>query len=314
MTGPVDSSKDSTREFDVVGMGLNAVDHICVIPRFPHYDEKLRMVDFQRTVGGQVASALVACSRWGLKASYIGKVGSDEMGDFSFKNLEAEGLDLSCVKRVEGARNQFAIILVDATTGERTIIWKRDDGIATKPDEVPAEGIAKGRFLLLDGHDAPAAARAAEIAKGMGVGVVIDAETVKPGTEEMVKASDYVVCSSRFPEAFTGVSDLKEALMRIRAMGPGCVIATLGREGALCLLDGLFTESRGFKVDCVDSTGAGDIFHGAFIYGLVQGWEMAKTLEFSNAAAALNCTAIGARGGIAALDGIFNLMETGQRW
>jgi len=310
MTGPV----DSTREFDVVGMGLNAVDHICVIPRFPHYDEKLRMVDFKRTVGGQVASALVACSRWGLKASYIGKVGCDEMGDFSLENLKAEGLDLSHVKRVEGARNQFAIILVDATTGERTIIWKRDDGIAIEPGEVPAEAISKGRFLLLDGHDAPAAARAAGIAKEMGVGVVIDAETVKPGTEEMVRASDYVVCSGRFPEAFTGVSDLKESMAKIRAMGPGCVVTTLGNEGAICLLDGRYTESRGFRVDCVDSTGAGDVFHGAFIYGLAEGWDMAKTLEFSNAAAALNCTAIGARGGIATLERIFDLMKTGGRW
>jgi sugar/nucleoside kinase (ribokinase family) len=301
-------------EFDVVGMGLNAVDHICVIPRFPRYDEKLRMVEFHRTVGGQVASALVACSRWGLKASYIGKVGSDEMGDFSLSNLEKEGLDLSYVKRVEGARNQFAIILVDATTGERTIIWKRDDGIATLPEDVPADGIARGRFLLLDGHDAPAAARAAGIAKEKGVGVVIDAETVKPGTEDMVRASDHVVCSSRFPEAFTGAGDLREALKRIADMGPGCVIATLGREGALCLLDGRFTESRGFKVDCVDSTGAGDVFHGAFVYGLVQDWDIARTLEFSNAAAALNCTAIGARGGIATPEAIFNLMETGSRW
>jgi sugar/nucleoside kinase (ribokinase family) len=295
-------------------MGLNAVDHICVIPRFPHYDEKLRMVDFRRTVGGQVASALVACSRWGLKTSYIGKVGTDEMGDFSLENLKAEGLDLSHVKRVEGACNQFAIILVDATTGERTIIWKRDDGIAIQPVEVPAEAIAEGHYLLLDGHDAPAAARAAGIARELGVGVVIDAETVKPGTAEMVAASDYVVCSSRFPEAFTGESDLKEALRKIGAMGPDCVAATLGSEGAICLLDGAFTESRGFRVDCVDSTGAGDIFHGAFIYGLVKGWDMVKTLDFSNAAAALNCTAIGARGGIAPLDEIFGLMKTGSRW
>jgi len=308
------SHEFESREFDVVGMGLNAVDHICVIPRFPHCDEKLPMVDFHRTVGGQVASALVACARWGLKASYIGKVGSDEMGDFSLEHLKEEGLDLSHVTRVEGARNQFAIILVDAATGERTIIWKRDDGLAIEPEEVPAEGIGKGRFLLLDGHDAPAAARAAEIAREKGVRVVIDAETVKPGTDGMVRASDYVVCSSTFPEAFTGVSDVREALGRIRALGPGCVVATLGKEGALCLLDGLFTESRGFKVDCVDSTGAGDVFHGAFIYGLVQDWDIARTLEFSNAAAALNCTAVGARGCIGTLERIFNLMETGRRW
>ena len=97
-------------------------------------------------------------------------------------------------------------------------------------------------------------------------------------------------------------------------MGPGCVVATLGKEGALCLLNGRFTRSRGFKVDCVDSTGAGDIFHGAFIYGLVKGWDIARALEFSNAAAALNCTAIGARGGIASVERIFDLMKTGSRW
>lgn len=307
-------SREPAREFDVVGMGLNAVDHICVVPRFPHQDEKLRMLDFRRTVGGQVASALVACARWGLKVSYVGKVGSDEMGDFSLKNLEQEGMDLSHVKRVEGARNQFAIILVDETTGERTIIWRRDDGLVIEPEEVPADGIGKGRFLLLDGHDAPAAERAAEIAKERGVRVVIDAETVKPGTAGMVEASDYAICSSAFPEAFTGISDIREALKKINSIGPGCVVVTLGREGALCLLDGGFTESRGFRVDCVDSTGAGDVFHGAFIYGLAHDWAIGRILEFSNAAAALNCTAIGARGRIGTLDEIFNLMETGRRW
>jgi len=304
----------SNLTYDVVGMGLNAVDHICVIPRFPRYDEKLRMDDFKRTVGGQVASALVACSRWGLKTKYVGKVGGDEMGEFSLSNLEREGIDVSDVTRVEGALNQFAIILVDARTGERTIIWKRDERLAVLPEEVPAGAIAQGRFVLLDGHDAPAAARAAELARSAGSAVVIDAETVKPGTREMVGFADYVVCSRKFPEAFTGKSGLREALREIKAMGPRHVIATLGRDGALAFSDDGFYESGGFKVGCVDSTGAGDVFHGAFIYGLVQAWEMERILDFSNAAAALNCTALGARGGIRPVEAIFDLMDKGDRW
>jgi sulfofructose kinase len=303
-----------SRKFDVVGMGLNAVDHICVIPRFPHYDEKLRMNDFQRTVGGQVASALVACSRWGLRAAYIGKVGSDEMGDFSLENLTKEGLDLTYVRRAEGARNQFAVILVDAATGERTIIWNRDDRLAIQPEEVPADAIAEARFLLLDGHDAQAAARAAALGRELGACVVIDAETVKDGTAEMVGAADYVVCSSSFPMSYTGEDDLRQALLKIKSEGPDCVVVTLGREGALCLHQDEFIESRGFRVESVDSTGAGDIFHGAFICGLARGWDLTRILEFANAAAALNCTAIGARGGIGTVDGIFNLMKTGNRW
>lgn len=308
------SAESHIPDFDVVGMGLNAVDHICVIPRFPKYDEKLRMEDFRRTVGGQVASALVACSRWGLKTKYIGKVGGDEMGAFSLSSLQGEGIDVSDVTRIDGALNQFAFILVDARTGERTIIWKRDERLAMLPEEVPAEAIGRGRFMLLDGHDDAAAARAAEIAREAGVAVVIDAETVKPGTGDMVGFADYVVCSSGFPEAFTGKVGLRAALTEIRARGPRCVVATLGREGALCLSDKGFCESRGFKVDCVDSTGAGDVFHGAFIFGLAQAWELGRILDFSNAAAALNCTTIGARGGIRPVEIIFDLIESGGRW
>ena len=301
-------------KFDVVGMGLNAVDHICVVPRFPKYDEKLKMEDFRRTVGGQVASALVACSRWGLKTKYIGKVGGGEMGAFSLASLDEEGLDVSDVARVEGALNQFAFILVDARTGERTIIWKRDERLAMSPDEVPAEAIGKGRFLLLDGHDGPAAARAAGLARDAGVAVVIDAETVKPGTREMVAAANYVVCSSRFPEAFTGKADIDEALGEIRAGGPDCVVATMGKEGAICLSGNGLIQSRGFRVDCADSTGAGDVFHGAFILGLVRNWEIERILDFANAAAALNCMSIGARGGIKPVEEIFDLINGGTRW
>jgi sulfofructose kinase len=130
----------------------------------------------------------------------------------------------------------------------------------------------------------------------------------------MVGAADYVVCSSAFPTAFTGKTGLREALEEIRGVGPECVVATLGREGAVCLSQGGFTESRGFRVECVDSTGAGDVFHGAFIYGLVQAWDTERILDFANAAAALNCTSIGARGGIAPVEAILDLLETGRRW
>jgi sugar/nucleoside kinase (ribokinase family) len=130
----------------------------------------------------------------------------------------------------------------------------------------------------------------------------------------MVGSAHYVVCSSTFPEALTGKSDVREALEEIRDCGPQCVVSTMGREGAVCLSGGGFTESRGFKVNCVDSTGAGDVFHAAFILGLVKGWEIDRILDFSNAAAALNCTTIGARGGIKTVEEIFDLIDGGVRW
>jgi sulfofructose kinase len=295
-------------------MGLNAVDHICVIPRFPHRDEKLRMDEFRRTAGGQVASALVACSRWGLKVKYVGKVGADDMGDFSLDSLRGEGIDIEDVKRVDGAVNQFAFILVEGTTGERTIIWKRDAALAIEPDEVPVDAVGAGRVILLDGHDAPAAARAAALARKASAVVVVDAETVKPGTEDLIAGADYVVASRQFPERFTGERDIEKALDVILRAGPRCAVATLGREGAVSLSPEGLLRSRGFKVKCLDSTGAGDVFHGAFVFGLARDWELPRILEFSNAAAALNCTSIGARGGIGSMDEISTLMESGPRW
>ena len=302
------------RPFDVVGMGLNAVDHLCVIPRFPKYEEKLRMEEFRRAGGGQVASAMVACATWGLRVKYIGKVGGGDLGTFSLATLKEAGVDVSDVGVVEEAMNQFAFILIDKTTGERTIIWTRDDRLKMLPEEVPVDAIASGHILHLDGHDAPAAARAAREAGRLGVKVVVDAETVKEGTGEMIANADYVVASSEFPQRFTGLADRREAIRQIEKSGAVCVVSTLGKTGSLCLHDGRFLETRGFKVDCVDSTGAGDVFHAAFLYGLAMGWEMEKILEFSNAAAALNCTEIGARAGIKPLDEIFGLIDGGDRW
>lgn len=302
------------KRFDVIGMGLNAVDHICIVPRFPRYEEKLRMQEFKRAGGGQVASALVACSRWGLRTKYIGKMGGDEMGEFSYGSLKGEGIDLEHAQRVEGALNQFAFILVDASSGERTIIWARDERLSMKPDEVPLDALIEGEYLLLDGHDAPAAALAASEAKRHGVTVVMDAETVKTGTHELVSFSDYVICSRDFPTAFTGEENIERAMELILQLGPICVGVTLGRNGAVCMWEGRVIRVRGFRVKCVDSTGAGDVFHGAFIFGLHRGWERDKVLDFANAAAALNCTCIGARGGIKAVGEILDLMHNGERW
>jgi sulfofructose kinase len=303
-----------TRKFDVVGMGLNAVDHICLVPRFPKYEEKLRMLDFRKSPGGQVASALTACARWGLRAKYIGKVGGDDFGAYSLASLKEAGIDTSEVAVVEGVMNQFAFILVDASTGERTIIWTRDEALSMKPGQVPLAVVRSGRFLLLDGHDSEAAAVAAQEAVKAGVEVVVDAETVKAGTLDLIEASTYVVCSSEFPELFTGDKHREEALRKIKAHGPACVVATLGKNGAIALTDRGLIRSRGYKVACVDSTGAGDVFHGAFIYGLAKDWDLEAVLDFSNAAAALNCTAIGARGGIKPVEEISNLIKHGERW
>lgn len=303
----------SNRAYDVVGLGLNAVDHLCVVPHFPKFDSKLKMLDFRRQGGGQAATAMVACQRLGLKTRYLGKVGDDDLGRYSQKSLEDEGIDVAGVIVVPGARNQFAFILIDQRTGERTIIWDRDQRLVIRPEEVPREIICSAKVLLVDGHDAAASVRAAQFAKEEGMIVVMDAERISKETDELVSLVDILIGERHFPERFTGIPELKEALAEIARRGPRVVGVTLGEEGACAFYDGAFYCSPAYEVCCRDTTGAGDVFHAAFIRALFEDWDLARCLDFSNAVAALKCRDLGGRAGLPSFDEVLEFMGKGKR-
>jgi len=290
------------KPFDVVGMGLNSVDFISVVPQFPTVNTKMEMLRFSKQGGGQVATAMVALSRWGVKTKYIGKVGEDEMGQFSLHSIHQEGVDVSSVTVEPNATNQFAMIIVDGPTGERTILWKRDERLLYHEGELRKEEVCSGKLLHLDGHDIEAALQCARWAKEEGIPTVVDLDKVEPLTSELIKEIDVVITSSRFPTLYTGISDRKKALLELQKHTPGFVCATLGQEGAIALANGEFIYAKGFEVNAVDTTGAGDVFHGGFIYGLLQNWEVVKILRFSNAVAALKCRDLGGRKGIPTLE------------
>jgi sulfofructose kinase len=216
-------------------MGLNSVDHLCVIPHFPKFDSKLKMLDFRRQGGGQAATAMVACQRLGLKTRYLGKVGDDDFGHYSKKSLEDVGVNVEGVVVVPGARNQFAFILIDQRNGERTIIWDRDRNLITRPEEVPRDIICSAKVLLIDGHDAAASVQAAKWAREEEGVVVMDAERISEETTELVSLVDVLIGEKHFPERFTGISDLKEALSEITGRGPRVAGVTMGKEGASAL-------------------------------------------------------------------------------
>ena len=301
-----------TGEFDVVGFGLNAVDHLCFVPEFPAPGSKPRVSRFIRAPGGQAASAMVLCSRLGYRAKYVGKVGGDETGSFSLASIESEGVDVGDVVTVPGVTNQLAMIVVDERDGERTILWHRPAELETRPEELTAEKVAVGRILLIDGHDTAGAARAADIAHEHGVLVVLDAESVKEGTADVVARTDVLLASREFPRRFTGDPNLDRAFDKLREAGPRVIGMTLGWLGSLVMgADGSAVSCASYDVDVVDTTGAGDTFHGAFLHGLLSGWSAERTLSFSNAAAALSCTAPGARGGVESMEQVLDLMKRG---
>ena len=301
-------------QFDVAGVGLNATDTLLVVPRFPAYAGK---VPFEREIvspGGQVASALVACSRLGLRAKYIGTLGDDERARIQRASLRDAGINLDHVQTRPGCPNQSAYIIIDRSTGERTVLWSRPECLRIDPAEITPEQILCARLLHIDGHDTPAVAHAARIAHGAGIPVTVDVDTIYHGFDQVLPHVDYLIASSEFPTQWTNESDPPRALELIqREYGMRVAAMTLGSHGALALENGRFHYSPAFVVNCVDTTGAGDVFHGAFCYSVLQGMGLADALDFSNAMAALNCTAMGARGGIGGVEAVRALMQTAPR-
>lgn len=301
------------RPFDVVGVGLNAVDHLCVVPHFPEADTKLKMLDFSIQGGGQAATAMVACKRLGLKTRYIGNIGDDAMGQLSLRSLIDEGVDTAGVTVVAGARNQLAFIMIEQHTGNRTIVWDRDQRLRMKPSAVPQKLICSAKVLLVDGHDAGAALQAARYAKAAGMVVVMDAETVAAETKELISLVDIVIGEQHFPEKFTGLADCKKALEAIAQYGPSVVAVTWGARGALMLYQGAFYYSPAFEISCRDSTGAGDVFHAAFIRALFENWDVEQCLAFSHAVAALKCRGLGGRSCLPSFSEVLDFMKRGRR-
>lgn len=301
-------------QVDVVGIGLNATDTVMEVREFPALGGKERVVASTLHAGGQVATALVTCCRLGLRARYIGKVGSDAAGRMQLASLRREKIQLAQTKVVRGAPNQYACIIVDQKTGERTVFWDRDARLAVLPKELSPESITTARLLHLDGCDLEAALQAARWARRARIPVVADLDTAYKNVEKLFPYIDYLIASTHFLPAVTGHADpfkvLEYMAREYRIRMPGM---TLGRDGALVYHAGQFIYSPGFVVETLDTTGAGDVFHGAFDYALLGGWEIARALDFSNAMAALNCTALGARGGIKSRAEAERLMASGQR-
>lgn len=301
-------------DFDVVGVGLNATDTLLLLPNFPAYAGKVPFTEEILSPGGQVASAMVACAVLGLKTKYIGTVGDDERGRIQMDSLLDSGINLDHVQVRKGCPNQTAYILVDQSTGERTVLWRREDCLRIEPHEITPDQITCARMLHIDGHDTPAVAHAAKIARQGNIPVTVDVDTIYHGFDKVLPNVDYLVTSSEFPARWTNENDPFRALEMIQSeYGMRVAAMTLGSHGALARLNGQFVYSPAYVVNTVDTTGAGDVFHGAFCYAVLQGWEMRAVLDFSNAMAALNCTALGARGGIKTLAETRALMSRAER-
>ena len=292
------------KSFDVIGVGACAVDYLGIVPEFPGQDTKNRMSQFIRQGGGPVSTALVALSRLGASASYVGKFGDDELSRFALDAFEKEGVDTSHVIKEEGAGPTFAFVIVDEENGSRTILWTDEQVSQLRPDDFDKEVIASARVLLVDEYYFDNALAASSIAREAGgVQVVLDAERPDtPGMDKLVRNTDVLIVPKEFAVGFEGIGDIESSAEVLLSRGPRVVVVTLGAKGSFCRTADESFHTPAFRVEVVDTTGCGDVFHGGFIYGLLHNWPLRITAEFASAVSALKCRALGGRAGTPTLD------------
>jgi sugar/nucleoside kinase (ribokinase family) len=298
---------------DLVGVGLNATDTLIHVSSFPLSGSKVEYETEIIMPGGQVASTVIACQTWGLRTRYVGKLGDDDASRLHAREFLRAGAEAHLI-HVPATPSARSLILVDHT-GERTVLCRRDERLILQPAELDREWIVNARALHVDGHDTAAATVAARWAREAGVLVIADLDDAYEGVEELLHNIDFLIVSRDLPGRLTGKPNLRTALREMQSrFGCRLTAATLGHDGVLAWDREQFHHAPAFRVPVVDTTGAGDIFHAGFIYGLLQGWPLPRNLDFSCAAAAINCMAEGARGGIGSVDQIESFMLTTPRY
>ncbi len=298
---------------DLVGVGLNATDTLIPVAHFPQRGSKTEYTQAHIMPGGQAATTVVACQTWGLSTRYVGKLGDDEAAALHRRAFDRAGVDARLIT-VPHAASPQSLILVDEG-GERTVLCRRDERLLLQPSDLDPAWIVNARALHVDGFETAAATTAARWAHAAGIPVIADLDEIYPGVEDLIENVDYLIVSRDFPARLTRERDLEHAL-RVMQRRHGCTVtaATLGEHGVLAWDGNQFHASAAYRVPVADTTGAGDIFHAGFIYGLLRNWPLPRRLDFACAAAALNCTAQGARGGIGTVEEIESLMAATPRY
>jgi ribokinase len=298
---PTDKLKLSSDKPLVVGIGLCALDYICIVENFPGKDEKHVALAGSIQGGGPVPTALCALSRLGGKAAFIGKCGTDHEGESIRQELDQFGVDTSRMVFDKSSVTPKAFIWVDSKDGARTVVLDRTKTADLLTEELDTELLQSCRYLLIDGRESQSTIAAAKIAKEASAEVILDAGSIRENMDELLSLVDHLVVSRTFSDKFTGQTNPEDAIKTLAERNFKSVIITLGAQGAIWAGNGKIGRQPAFKMEVADTTGAGDVFHGAYIYGLCQNWETPAIVKFACAAAALKCRKPGGRLGIPTL-------------
>lgn len=298
-----------TGTFDAVAVGYSCIDYITVVDRLPHLDEKMMAGNLLIQGGGPAATAMVAASRLGARTALITSLADDPIGREIVAGLEEESVDVSLSPVATGGRSAFAFVMIQSGTGLRTIVGSPADS-SLSPGDIDTAVIQTAKVLLVDGSEIEAQKAAAAAAREAGVSIVFDAGNEKPGMRELAEFSDVLLASKGFGRDVGGSEHpARAAAALFEAGAPRVVCVTAGPDGAyFATPEGSFHQ-RAFEVDVVDTTGAGDAFHGGYVYAILRGWDVRRCARFASAVAALKCTKLGGRTGLPTLHEAQELLQ-----
>ncbi|MCK4384980.1 MAG: hypothetical protein KAW52_01825 [candidate division Zixibacteria bacterium] len=315
-------------EFDCVGFGMNTLDYLSILDPYPNLDEKVEVIESSMQGGGPVPTAMVSLAKLGAKVAYIGKIGDDPEGEFVKAELEKEGVNTDYMIMDKESKTAKAFIWVDKNTGKRTVALDKTKLNHTKINELEFLNSISTRFLHIDAREPEVNIFMSRWAKNLGAKVSLDVGSLRSAVNSVFPFVNHLIVSKRFACGFTKLSDPFSACRQLMKEGFETVVVTIGEDGCICGSSRGFTtsgspgeldmsgredkifHSSGFPVEVVDTTGAGDVFHGAFIYGLLQKWNLKKTARFACATAAIKCRKLGGRSGIANLAEVTDFMES----
>jgi sulfofructose kinase len=305
-----------SKDYDVIGIGCCAFDIVLEVDRYPGPDEKMGARDLRVQGGGLVATALVAVARLGGRCAYVGPLGDDYFSQFCVDDFEREGVDTTFLRRVPGTSVVTAVIVACPAQGTRMILARTGEKAPAGPEDVSEGLIARTRALHVDNFQPAAALEAARIARRLGVPVTMDLEGLGADIEAFLGLGDYVVVPRAFVERRYGEDDAEAGARalydEIAPCGGRAAVVTCGAEGAFAVWDGRAMHQPAFRVQVVDTTGCGDVFHGAFALGVARGWPLEHIMPFSAAVAGLKCRQLGGRAGIPTQEEVDTFLESAE--
>jgi sulfofructose kinase len=292
---------------DVIGLGLTIVDVVLRLERMPRWEDTGRVAGFALADGGPAGTACAVAAMFGVRTGFIDTFGNDEMAERRLQSLEQAGVDISHMIKRAAPEDHIVVVYVHEKTGERYFSFLHGFlSRVVQPEELDREYLISARYLHLDGSHPQAALQAARWMHEAGKSVVLDAATTSqtiPGwMQQLVAETDVLICGSGFGARLTGQQDPWQAGKAILDIGPSIVVQTEGLNGSYTVSPDEQFHTPAFKVDVVDTTGAGDVFHGAYLVGLVRGWDLRRTATFASAVSAIHCTVLGNRKGIPTME------------